>query len=216
MKALFEFKRHTVIATLLVILGICFVGACVLLIAVTASPVPDISSFANRQIDQSTKIYDRTGQVLLYDYNRDAKRDVIPLSAISPNAIQATIAMEDSSFYEHGGIRITSIIRAMIADVVGGSRAQGGSTITQQVVKNTLLTSEKSVTRKVHEWVLAIKLEQTYSKDQILEAYLNNIPYGGTIYGIEAASESYFGIPAKDLSAAQSAYLAAMIQRPSY
>jgi len=216
MKALFEFKRHTVIATLLVILGICFVGAGGLLIAVTASPVPDISSFANRQIDQSTKIYDRTGQVLLYDYNRDAKRDVIPLSAISPNAIQATIAMEDSSFYEHGGIRITSIIRAMIADVVGGSRAQGGSTITQQVVKNTLLTSEKSVTRKVHEWVLAIKLEQTYSKDQILEAYLNNIPYGGTIYGIEAASESYFGIPAKDLSAAQSAYLAAMIQAPSY
>jgi len=187
-----------------------------MIVAITIAPVPDISSFASRQVDQSTKIYDRTGQVLLYDYNRDAKRDVIPLSAISPNAIQATIAIEDSSFYEHGGIRITSFIRAMIANAIGGSFAQGGSTITQQVVKNTLLTSEKSITRKIHEWMLAIKLEQMYSKDQILETYLNNVPYGGTLYGIEATSEAYFGIPAKDLSLAQSAYLAAMIQAPSY
>jgi penicillin-binding protein 1C len=209
-------ERHTFIASLLVLLGIASIAAGGILLAVATAPVPDISSFANRQIDQSTKIYDRTGQILLYDYNRDAKRDVIPLTSISPNAIQATIAMEDSSFYEHGGVRITSIIRAMIADVIGGALAQGGSTITQQVVKNTLLTSEKSITRKVHEWLLAIKLEQTYSKDQILEAYLNNIPYGGTLYGIEAASESYFGVPAKDLSVAQSAYLAAMIQAPSY
>jgi penicillin-binding protein 1C len=212
----FPFERHTVIAAILVVLGIACIGAGGLLIAVATAPVPDISSFANRQVDQSTKIYDRTGQILLYDYNRDAKRDVVPLTEVSPNAIQATIAIEDSSFYEHGGVRFTSIIRAMIADVIGGALAQGGSTITQQVVKNTLLTSEKSITRKVHEWVLAIKLEQTYSKDQILEAYLNNIPYGGTLYGIEAASESYFGIPAKDLSAAQSAYLAAMVQAPSY
>ena len=94
------------------------------------------------------KIYDRTGQVLLYDYNRDAKRDVVPLTAISPNAIQATIAIEDSSFYEHGGIRFTSILRAMLVDAFGGSLSQGGSTITQQVVKNTLLTNEKSITRK--------------------------------------------------------------------
>ncbi len=211
-----RFSRHTIIAALLALLGLGFIAAGGILIMVTTAPVPDISSFANRQVDQSTKIYDRTGQVLLYDYNRDAKRDVIPLSAISPNAIQAAIAIEDSSFYEHGGVRLTSIIRAMIADVLGGALAQGGSTITQQVVKNTLLTNEKSITRKVNEWVLAIKLEQTYSKDQILEAYLNNIPYGGTLYGIEAASESYFGIPAKDLSVAQSAYLAAMIQAPSY
>jgi membrane peptidoglycan carboxypeptidase len=97
----------------------------------------------------------------------------------------------------------------------GGSLSQGGSTITQQVVKNTLLTNVKSVIRKVHELVLAIKLEQVYSKDKILETYLNNIPYGGTLYGIEAASEAYFGIPAKDLSIAKSAYLAAMIQAPT-
>ncbi len=187
-----------------------------MLIAVAVTPVPDISSFAARQVDQSTKIYDRTGQVLLYDYNRDAKRNVVPLSEISPNAINATIAIEDSSFYEHGGIRITSIIRAMLADIFSGSLSQGGSTITQQVVKNTLLTDEKSISRKIHELVLAIKLEQVYSKDQILEAYLNDIPYGGTLYGIEAASEAYFGVPAKDLTVAESAYLAAMIQAPTY
>ncbi|HUY05525.1 MAG TPA: transglycosylase domain-containing protein [Candidatus Paceibacterota bacterium] len=208
--------RHTIIASILVLFGIAFIAVGGILIAVTLAPVPDISSFASRQVDQSTKIYDRTGQVLLYDYNRDAKRDIVPLTAISPNAIQAAIAIEDSSFYEHGGVRFTSIIRAMIVDALGGALAQGGSTITQQVVKNTLLTNQKSIVRKIHEWMLAIKLEQIYSKDQILEAYLNNIPYGGTLYGIEAASEAYFGIPAKDLSIAQSAYLAAMIQAPSY
>ncbi|MHB8710304.1 MAG: transglycosylase domain-containing protein [Minisyncoccota bacterium] len=208
--------RHTIIAAALVLFGIACVAVGGILIAVTVSPVPDISSFANRQVDQSTKIYDRTGQVLLYDYNRDAKRSVVPITDISLNTINATIAIEDSSFYEHGGIRFASIIRAMIADAFGGALSQGGSTITQQVVKNELLTNQKSVVRKIHEWVLAIKMEQIYSKDQILETYLNNIPYGGTLYGVEAASEAYFGIPAKDISLAEAAYLAAMIQAPSY
>jgi 1A family penicillin-binding protein len=210
------FKRHTIIASLLFLFGIVFIAIGAVLVVVTVAPVPDISSFANRQVAQSTKIYDRTGQVLLYDYNRDAKRDVVPLAAVSPHVIQATIAIEDSSFYEHGGIRLTSIFRSMLIDALGGALAQGGSTITQQVVKNTLLTSKKSVVRKIHEWVLAIKLEQIYTKDQILEVYLNNIPYGGTLYGIEAASEAYFGVPAKDLSVAESAYLAAMTQAPSF
>lgn len=208
--------RHTFLATLLTLFGLGFFVAGGILVLVALSPVPDIGSFANRQVDQSTKIYDRTGQVLLYDYNRDAKRNVVPLSAISPNTISATIAIEDSSFYEHGGIRLTSIVRAIIADIVGAKLSQGGSTITQQVVKNELLTNKKSIVRKINEWVLAIKLEQVYSKDQILETYLNNIPYGGTLYGIEAAAEAYFGRPAKDLSLAQAAYLAAMIQAPSY
>lgn len=186
------------------------------MLVVVITPTPDIASFSSRQVDQSTKIYDRTGQVLLYDYNRDAKRNVVPLASISPHTINATIAVEDASFYEHGGIRLTSIVRAIFADVVGGTFSQGGSTITQQVVKNELLTRKKSVIRKIKEWALAIKLEQVYSKDQILETYLNNIPYGGTLYGIEAAAESYFGKPAKDLSAAEAACLAAMIQAPTY
>jgi len=208
--------RHVFLISIFILIGFGFFAAGGILIMVVVTPVPDIGSFAARQINQSTKIYDRTGQVLLYDYNRDAKRDIVPLTAISPNAIQTTIAIEDSSFYEHGGIRLTSFVRAMIVNVLGGSFVQGGSTITQQVVKNTLLTNEKSVIRKLHEWILAIKLEQVYSKDQILETYLNTISYGGTLYGIEAASEIYFGIPAKDLSLAESAYLAAMIKAPSY
>lgn len=208
--------RHTLRTAVLALFGLGFFIVGGILIAVAVTPVPDISSFAARQVDQSTKIYDRTGQVLLYDYNRDAKRNIVPLADISPNTINATIAIEDSSFYEHGGIRFTSIIRAMFADALGGALSQGGSTITQQVVKNELLTNQKSIVRKINEWVLAIKMEQVYSKEQILETYLNNIPYGGTLYGIEAAAESYFGVPAKDLSVAQAAYLAAMIQAPSY
>jgi 1A family penicillin-binding protein len=216
MRKKFRISQHVLLTAFLAILGIGFFAVGMVLIAVAVTPTPDINSFSARQVDQSTKIYDRTGQVLLYDYNRDARRIVVPLADISANARNATIAIEDSSFYEHGGVRFTSIIRAVIKDISGGSLAQGGSTITQQVVKNTLLTNKKSVVRKIHEWVLATKMEKSYSKDQILEAYLNTIPYGGTLYGIEAASEAYFGIPAKDLSIAQSAYLAAMIQAPSY
>jgi 1A family penicillin-binding protein len=207
---------HAFLTALFVIGGVSFLAFGGVLVVVALTPTPDINSFLSRQLTQSTKIYDRTGQVLLYDYNRDAKRELVPLRDISPNAIYAVLAIEDAGFYDHGGIRLTSIIRAVIADVIGGSLAQGGSTITQQVVKNTLLTKKKSIIRKMHEWVLAIKLEQTYSKDQILEAYLNDVPFGGTLYGIESASEAYFGIPAKDLSPAQAAYLAAMIQAPSY
>jgi 1A family penicillin-binding protein len=208
--------RHALFTVVLALLSLGFFTFGGVLLTLALTPVPDISSFAARQVDQSTKIYDRTGQVLLYDYNRDVKRNIVPLSAISPNTINATIAIEDSSFYEHGGIRITSFIRAMIVNAWGGSFAQGGSTITQQVVKNTLLTSKKSVVRKINEWILSIKLERSYSKDQILETYLNSVPFGGTLYGIEAAAEAYFGKPAKDLSLAQAAYLAAMVQAPSY
>lgn len=211
-----EYWRHILWIAFFSLLGLGFLVAGGILFAVALTPAPDINSFIARQINQSTKIYDRTGQVLLYDYNRDAKRSIIPLSNISPNVINATIAMEDSSFYEHGGIRVTSIIRAILADVFGTSLSQGGSTITQQVVKNELLTRKKSVIRKIHELLLSLKLEQVYSKDQILETYLNNIPYGGTLYGIEAAAEAYFGKPAKDLSVAQAAYLSAMIQAPTY
>ena len=120
--------RHTLIASALALLGLGFLFAGGIFVAVVLTPVPDISSFASRQVDQSTKIYDRTGQVLLYDYNRDAKRNVVPLSDISPNTINATIAIEDSSFYEHGGIRLTSIFRAILADAFGASLSQGGST----------------------------------------------------------------------------------------
>ncbi len=216
MKAAAHSWRHTVFVIGIGLVGFGFLGAGGFLLAVALTPTPDIASFADRQVTQSTKIYDRTGQTLLYDYNRDARRTSVTLADVSPYAVNATIAIEDSSFYDHGGIRLTSIVRAIFVDVFGGNLSQGGSTITQQVVKNTLLTNKKSIIRKVHEWVLAIRLEETYSKDAILETYLNSIPYGGVLYGIGAASEAYFGIPAKDLTLAQAAYLAALIRAPSY
>jgi penicillin-binding protein 1C len=211
-----ERLRRGALITALIVVGCGFLIAGGVALWVALTPVPAISSFADREVTQSTKIYDRTGQVLLYDYNRDARRDIVPLAQISPEIQSAVVAIEDSGFYEHGAIRLTSIVRAALADVLGGSLSQGGSTITQQVVKNTLLTNQKSIVRKVHEWILAWKLEEHYSKNDILETYLNSVPMGGTLYGVEAASEQYFGIPAADDDLAQAAYLAAMIQAPSY
>ncbi len=178
--------------------------------------MPDLDSFQNRKIIESTKIYDRTGTILLYDTGRDAKRTALPLSAISPLIQQATIAIEDSNFYTNIGIEPTSIIRAVLANLATGGYGQGASTITQQVVKNSLLTKDKTITRKIKEWVIAVKLTRVMSKDQILETYLNDTSYGGTIFGVEEASRAFFGRSAKDVTLAQAAYLAAIPQAPTY
>lgn len=195
-------------------LGILTAGALVLW--ASSLELPDFNSFEERKVAQSTKIYDRTGKVLLYDVNRDLKRTIVPLSRISRDLKNAVVAIEDDNFYNHKGIEPTAILRAVIADLFTGSKAQGGSTITQQVVKNTLLTGEKAYTRKIKELFLALRLEQIKSKDEILELYLNEAPYGGPIYGIEEASQAYFGIAASDLSLPQAAYLAALPQAPTY
>lgn len=180
------------------------------------TPIPDINDFETRRVPQSTKIYDRTGTVLLYDVHGSIRRTTIQLEGISPLIQKAVISIEDPTFYTHKGISPKAIVRAVIADIMALNFAQGGSTITQQVVKNTILTSEKTITRKIKEWVLAIKLEQTYGKDQILTVYLNETPYGGTIYGIEEASQYFFGKPALEVTLAEAAYLAAMPQAPTY
>lgn len=179
--------------------------------------MPDISSFEQRRVAQSTKIYDRTGTTLLYDIHEDTKRTIIPFEEISPFIKKATLAIEDVEFYSHFGIKPTSILRAIIANVTpGGGITQGGSTITQQVIKNAVLTRDKTPTRKIKEWVLAVKLEKILTKDQILSTYLNETPYGGSIYGVEEASRAFFGKSAKDVTLAESAYIAALAQAPSY
>lgn len=177
--------------------------------------LPDFNNFENRAIANSTKIYDRTGKIVLYNIHDNIKRTEIPLSEMSPYIKQATIAIEDAHFYEHYGFRPVSFVRAVLANFRSGSFSQGGSTLNQQIVKNALLTREKTVSRKLKEIVLAIKLDRELPKDIILQIYLNESPYGGTLYGIEEASLAYFGKHAKDLSLTESAYLASLPQSPT-
>jgi 1A family penicillin-binding protein len=188
----------------------------ILVIWIATLRIPDLQSFQNKILAGSTKIYDKTGQVLLYNVNQDVKQQVVPFDQISQHAKDATIAIEDEKFYEHKGIQPTSIVRAILADIVTLKFSQGGSTITQQVIKNSLLTSDKRISRKIKEWVLALKLERVMTKDQILNLYLNSTSYGGTHYGIEVAARDFFGKSSKDLDVAESAYLAALPQAPSY
>ncbi len=179
--------------------------------------IPDLSVFETRKVAQSTKIFDRTGQILLYDVHNDAKRTIIPFDDISEKIKKAAIAIEDVNFYKHHGIEPTAILRAVISNITPGSGStQGGSTITQQVIKNSILTKDKTITRKLKEWILAIKLEKSLSKDQILYTYLNENPYGGSIYGVEEASKTFFGKSAKDVTLAEAAYIAAIPQAPTF
>ena len=178
--------------------------------------IPNLQSIDQRKIIQSTKIYDRTGEIVLYDVSKDVKRTVVPLSNISPYIPKAVIAIEDTDFYSHYGVRPTSIIRAFFANIFSLGLTQGGSTITQQVVKNTLLTGDKTPTRKLKEIILALKLEKKYTKDEILALYLNESPWGGSMYGVEEASKTFYGKSAKDVDLAEAAYLAALPQAPSY
>ncbi len=197
-------------------LVIFLIGSGIFALWVSMLKIPDIESFDRQALIESTKIYDKTGQIMLYNVNQDVRRTVVPFEDISPFIKQAAVAIEDSDFYNHKGIKLSSIVRAIIADLKSGSLSQGGSTITQQVIKNSLLTKDKKIARKVKEWVLSLKLERVADKDTILNLYLNGSPYGGNYYGIEEAAEAFFGKSAKDVTLAEAAYLAALPQAPTY
>jgi len=175
--------------------------------------IPLPTRLSSATIPVSTKIIDRNGK-LIYEIYTDKKRTPIKLSDVPESMREATISIEDKDFYKHQGLSYTGIARA-IFNTVFKHELQGGSTISQQLVKNSLLTDERTIRRKAQEIVLTMIVEGIYSKDQILEMYLNTIPYGGTAYGVETASETYFGKPVKDLDLAQSALLAGLPQRPS-
>ncbi len=177
--------------------------------------IPDFQLLDSRFRAQSTKIYDRTGKVVLYDVYGDVQRTIIPLDKIDKKIQNASIAIEDAEFYQHFGIKPKAILRSVFVNLTEGGYSQGGSTITQQVVKNGLLTQEKTITRKVKEWILAIKLERVKTKDEILELYLNDAPYGGTLIGVEEASMGYYGKHASEVTLAEAAYLAALPQAPT-
>lgn len=177
--------------------------------------LPDPNKLLDRQVPESTKIFARDGS-LLYEIHGEYKRTLVNLDQVSSYAPQATVAIEDKNFYHEGGISITGIARAALTDVLSLHKSQGASTITQQFVKNALLTNDKSWDRKIREAILALAIDARFSKQQILQFYLNEIPYGRNAYGIEAAAQSYFGKSAKDLDLAESAYLAALPQAPTY
>lgn len=161
----------------------------------------------------TTKIFDRRGNELYHIY-KDENRSLIKLDALPPHLIQATLAIEDSSFYSHSGFSVKGIIRAIKTNLTQ-NKVHGGSTITQQLVKNTLLTSEKKFKRKIREVVLAIAVDALYEKDEILEMYFNQIPYGGSTYGVEEAAQKYFGKSARDVSIAEAALLAGIPASPT-
>ncbi len=178
--------------------------------------LPDPSKLVERTVPESTKIYDRTGQTVLYDIHGEKKRTLVSLEDISNYAKWATITAEDKDFYKHSGFDLKGILRALFFDLIRGEKIQGGSTITQQLVKNLILTNEKTYVRKIKELILAYRIEKKFSKDEILKMYFNEVSYGSVIYGIETASQSFFGKSAKDLDLAESALLAIIPRAPTY
>jgi len=176
--------------------------------------LPNPSKLNLKEVPATTKIYDRNNK-LLFDIFTDQNRTLVPLSEIPDFLKKATIAIEDKDFYKHGGINpIGGMLRAVYATIIG-RKIQGGSTITQQLVKSALLTPERTVTRKLKEIILAYWVELLYPKDKILEMYLNQVPYGGTAWGVGTAAEKYFGKKVKDLTLAECSLLAGLPQAPT-
>lgn len=201
------------------IVGGVFLAGCLGVLGIFAYYYKDLPSpgkLNNRFVVESTKIFDRTGNHLLYEIHGEEKRTQIALKEIPESVRYATISLEDQNFYLHHGIQFKAILRALFKDILNRGAAQGGSTITQQLIKQSLLTSEKTLSRKIKEVILAIELEQKFSKDEILEMYLNEIPYGSNAYGIEAAANTFFDKSARELTLDEAALLAALPKAPTY
>jgi 1A family penicillin-binding protein len=176
--------------------------------------LPSPATLGKYDIPLSTKIYDKNGK-LLFDIFVSQNRTAVPLSEIPETLRRATISIEDKNFYRHQGVNpLGGMVRGLLATITGKG-LQGGSTITQQLVKSALLTPERTVTRKIKEIILATWVELIYPKDKILELYLNQVPYGGTAWGVESAAERYFGKNVKELTLAESAVLAGLPQAPT-
>lgn len=197
-----------------------FLGFCILILLLFfyyTYDLPRPEKFTETPFIQSTKIYDRTGKVLLYDIYGEEKREIVSFDKISDNLKHSVLASEDARFYNHSGIDVRSIIRSVVTNITDPKNAfKGTSTITQQLIRSVYLTNQKTLSRKIKEIVLSIELERRYSKDQIFDWYLNQIPFGRNAYGAEAAAQTYFSKPASDLSIAQAALLTALIPAPSY
>ena len=179
-----------------------------------AKDLPRPERFIERQLFESTKIYDRTGEVLLYEIYGEEKRTWVSLEKMPEHLKQAVVVAEDSNFYHHFGIDPKAIARAVLADLKILKPVEGASTIPQQLIRSTFLSPEKTAERKTREIILTLELDRRYSKDQILEWYLNQIPFGQNAYGVEAASQTYFGKSVSEISLPEATTLAALIRAP--
>ena len=206
--------KKWLLAGLGIIAGGIIVGSVYLGVIILKLPSPE--HLSTRQVSQSTKIFDRTGEILLYEIHGDEKRTIVPFSEIPEYVKKATLTAEDANFYNEPGFNWKGIARAFLENLKAGEITQGGSTISQQLAKNVFLSPEKTYTRKLKELFLAIQLESKYSKDDIFEFYLNQIPYGSNAYGVEAASQTYFGKSIRETSLAEAVVLASMLKAPSY
>lgn len=207
--------KHILRNTVFAVFGIGAIITGIVLIWVSTVSLPDFNSFTDRKQINSTKVYDRTGEIVLYDIGSDVRRTSIPYSDMGVNIKNAVVAIEDAHFYEHGGISIKGMARAFFANLTPGGVVQGGSTISQQVIKKSLLVDDRTIIRKLKEIILALKLEQQYGKDEILGIYLNEIPYGGNVYGIQEASQNFLAKNPDELTIAEASYLAAIPNAPS-
>jgi len=187
--------------------------AVILIFAYFSRSLPSPDTLLERSYELSTKLYDRNGE-LIYEVFGEKNRTLVKLDAIATYVAQATIAVEDAEFYSHSGFSLRGYARA-IKNTLTGQGLQGGSTLTQQVIKNTLLTQDRTLTRKIKELILSLQLEQRYTKDEIIQMYLNETPYGGQNYGVYSAAKAYFNKDPKDLTIAESAYIAGLPQSPS-
>ncbi len=210
-------RKHLYLKILGLVAALTFVGASFAAAGFLyiSRHLPDITAFDSRKVAQSSKIYDRAGGVLLYEIHGEEKRSLIPFEEIPDLIKKATIAIEDSGFYEHPAFDWRSIVRAAVVNLKNASIVQGGSTITQQLAKKAFLTDERTPIRKLKELILAFNLEKKYTKNQILGLYLNQIPYGSNAYGIAAASETYFNKKVGDLTLGEIAILVSLSHGPS-
>lgn len=206
-KKIFTLRPWQAVLLVLLLLG------CGVFYFLILKDLPSPTKLSSSSIPQSTQIFDRNG-VLLYTIYAEKNQTFLPLSQIPKYMQQATIAIEDRDFYKHGAIDLRGIARAAYATIVH-KQLQGGSTLTQQLVKTSLLTLDRTITRKIKEVILAFATEILYPKDKILEMYLNQVPYGGTSSGVEAASQAYFDKHAKDLTLAEAALLAGLPEAPT-
>lgn len=202
------------LATILFVLFLGFTALTIGAFAFISKDLPSPYRLTNRDIEQSTQLFDRNGE-LLYDIYGNKNRTLVELKDIPQYLKDATIAIEDKNFYTHTGFDPIGIARAMKEAVTEGD-ITGASTLTQQLVRNALLSTERTVTRKISEFILSIQIERRYSKDEILQIYFNEIPYGGTAWGAEAGARQYFSKSVKDLNLLESAILAGLPQLPTY